>query len=58
MLSKIRNFYTISSDAAPREFASEQEQQKHYKRLRMQSFVAATLGYSLYYTMCAVRASM
>lgn len=49
MLSKIRNFYTISSDAAPREFASEQEQQKHYKRLRMQSFVAATLGYSLYY---------
>ncbi len=49
MLSKIKNYYSISSAAEPREFSSEAEQQKYYKRLRMQSFVAATLGYSLYY---------
>lgn len=48
MIKRISNFYRISSPSPLLE-ASEQEQQKRYKRLRMSSFLAATIGYSLYY---------
>lgn len=48
MLKKILSFYKISSPIAPLPL-SEEEQQKKYKWLRMSSFLAATIGYSLYY---------
>jgi len=48
MIKKVLGFYKISSPAAPLSL-SEAEQQKRYKRLRMSSFLAATIGYSLYY---------
>ena len=47
MLNKIRNFYRISAPAPVK--GSEQEQRTRYRRLYMQTFVAATIGYSLYY---------
>ena len=46
---RVTSFYAISPDAAEQKFASEEAQQKYYKKLRMQSFIAATIGYSLYY---------
>lgn len=48
MIKKILNFYRISSPVAPLPL-SEQDRQKRYKRLRLSSFLAATIGYSLYY---------
>lgn len=48
MIKKILRFYNISSPVTPLPI-SEGEQQKRYKRLRMSSFLAATIGYSLYY---------
>ena len=47
MLNKIRNFYRISAPVPVT--GSEQEQRTLYRRLYMQTFVAATVGYSLYY---------
>lgn len=47
MLNKVRNFYRISAPAPVK--GSEQEQRTRYRRLYMQTFVAATIGYSLYY---------
>lgn len=48
MLKKLLDFYKISSPAPPME-GSEADKEKLYKRLRLQAFFAATLGYSLYY---------
>lgn len=48
MIKKILNFYKISSPAVPLSL-SEEELPKRYKRLRLSSFLAATIGYSLYY---------
>ena len=47
MLNKIINFYQVSAPSADKVPAGQAD--KKYKRLRFQAFVAATLGYSLYY---------
>lgn len=47
MFKRILNFYRVSSPAADRLPADKADRQ--YKKLRFQAFVAATLGYSLYY---------
>ena len=47
MLEVIKKFYAISAPAA--EKLPENVADKKYKKLRFQAFVAATLGYSLYY---------
>ena len=44
---KILDFYRISP-ASPDKVAADKVD-KTYKRLRMQTFIAATLGYALYY---------
>ena len=44
----LTRFYRISSPVPRRQLDPAQEQ-KLYKRLRLQAFIAATLGYSLYY---------
>ena len=44
----LTRFYRISSRVPRRQLDPAQEQ-KLYKRLRLQAFIAATLGYSLYY---------
>lgn len=48
MLKHIADYYRVSKPIARLE-TSEASQTKYYKRLRLQSFIAATLGYSLYY---------
>lgn len=48
MFKKIISFYKISLPVNV-EAITEEEQQKKYKRLRLSSFLAATIGYSLYY---------
>lgn len=48
MSNKITRFYRISQPAKPLSIDAE-TQDKYYKRLRLQAFFAATLGYSLYY---------
>ena len=47
MFKRILNFYRVSYPAADRLPADKADRQ--YKKLRLQAFVAATLGYSLYY---------
>ena len=47
MWSSLRRFYRISDPIPVRE--SEAENRKRYRRLYMQTFAAATIGYSLYY---------
>lgn len=47
MLNKIKQFYAISAPSAEKVPADRAD--KKYKRLRLQAFIAATLGYSLYY---------
>ena len=47
-MSRITEFYRISP-AAPAREQDEASRDKYYRRLRLQAFVAATLGYSLYY---------
>lgn len=44
----LTRFYRISPPA-PRRQLEANDEQRLYKRLRMQAFIAATLGYSLYY---------
>lgn len=48
MIKKILSFYKIS---APKEIeeGTEQDIEKRYKKLRFSSFLAGTIGYSLYY---------
>ncbi len=48
MFEKIRNFYAVSAPIARAEL-SEADQRRLYRRLSMQSFLAGTFGYSLYY---------
>lgn len=47
-MNRITRFYRISGPASRREM-SEEARTKYYRRLRLQAFTAATLGYSLYY---------
>lgn len=47
MKGSLRNFYRISEPVPAR--GSEQENRTRYRRLYLQTFVAATIGYSLYY---------
>lgn len=49
IFSKIASFYSISPTADEREFTSDEARTKFYKKLRLQAFFAATIGYSLYY---------
>ena len=49
LFSRIRNFYAISEPIEQSDDISTPSGQKRYRRLAMQSFVAATIGYSLYY---------
>lgn len=48
MLKKIISFYKISSPSEPFS-GNEEEQSKYYKKLCWSSFLAGTIGYSLYY---------
>ena len=47
MLKKITDFYKVSQPSAEKLPADKAD--KQYKKLRFEAFVAATLGYSLYY---------
>lgn len=47
-MSRLTEFYRISPPAPDREM-DEAQRTKYYRRLRLQAFTAATLGYSLYY---------
>ena len=47
-MNRISRFYRISAPAPAREM-DEAARDKYYRRLRLQAFIAATLGYSLYY---------
>ena len=47
MFKKILSFYRTSAPSAERLTGPEAD--KKYKKLRLQAFIAATLGYSLYY---------
>ncbi|MBO8472939.1 MAG: MFS transporter, partial [Bacteroidetes bacterium] len=55
MLKKIRHYYRISG-ASPDKVAAGHENSK-YKRLRMQTFLAAIIGYSIYY-ICRISLSV
>lgn len=48
MIKKIINFYKISPSSSEM-LTNEDEIDKRYKRLRLSSFLAGTIGYSLYY---------
>ncbi len=48
MFDRIRNYYGVSRPAPLRDEPAA-SQQRRYRRLRLQTFAAATLGYSLYY---------
>lgn len=48
IFKKIASFYRISPPVKESD-CSPEEQQKRYRRLCIQTFIAATLGYSLYY---------
>ncbi|MBD8388589.1 MFS transporter [Dysgonomonas sp. BGC7] len=48
MIKRIINFYKISTPS-PFFIGNKEELTKKYKRLRISSFLAATIGYSLYY---------
>ena len=48
VMNRILRFYRISTPASDRE-TSEPQRTRYYRRLRWQTFIAATLGYSLYY---------
>lgn len=48
MFKSIVNFYKISEPSEPLQM-DERKQQRYYRKLSLQAFVAATLGYSLYY---------
>ena len=48
MFNSFRNFYKTSEPIAPLNL-DEKAQTRYYRKLSLQSFVAGTLGYSLYY---------
>ncbi|MEQ2544202.1 MFS transporter, partial [Alistipes intestinihominis] len=47
-MNRFTEFYRISPPAPAREMDAD-ARSKYYRRLRLQAFAAATLGYSLYY---------
>ena len=47
MFKRFFDFYRVSAPAAEKLPAEKAD--KQYRKLRLQAFVAATLGYSLYY---------
>ena len=47
-MNRIKEFYRISRPAPKREL-DDTACDRYYRRLRLQAFTAATLGYSLYY---------
>lgn len=49
VISSIKKFYSISAPIPQREDAEQTSGQRYYRSLAFQSFVAATVGYSLYY---------
>ncbi|MBQ8853280.1 MAG: MFS transporter [Alistipes sp.] len=49
LFSKIGNFYAISTPAPLSDDVGTPKGDKRYRRLAFESFVAATVGYSLYY---------
>lgn len=49
LISGFKKFYGISEPAPLRQDLNEAEQKKFHRSLAFQSFVAGTLGYSLYY---------
>ena len=49
LFSKIVNFYAISAPAPLSDDVGTPKGDKRYRRLAFESFVAATVGYSLYY---------
>ena len=49
LFTKIGNFYAISSPAPLSDDVGTPKGDKRYRRLAFESFVAATVGYSLYY---------
>ena len=49
LFSKIGNFYAISAPAPLSDDVGTPKGDKRYRRLAFESFVAATVGYSLYY---------
>lgn len=49
LFAKIGNFYAISSPAPLSDDVGTPKGDKRYRRLAFESFVAATVGYSLYY---------
>lgn len=49
LLSAIRRFYAISEPVALADDVGTAAGERRYRRLALQSFVAATVGYSLYY---------
>ncbi len=48
MFEKIKTFYGTSKPAPPLQYGPK-ERDRLYRRLRVQSFLAGTVGYSLYY---------
>ena len=49
LISGFKKFYGISDPATLRTDLDEQGQKRYHRSLALQSFVAGTLGYSLYY---------
>ena len=49
LFSSISRFYAISAPSEHTVDAESAEGRRYYRRLAMQSFIAATFGYSLYY---------
>ena len=49
LFSRISRFYSISAPQPPFEDTTTPDGERRYKRLAFESFIAATLGYSLYY---------
>ena len=47
-MNRIKEFYRISAPA-PKQEEDASVQEKRYRKLRLQTFAAATIGYSLYY---------
>lgn len=48
MFKQFKNYFKTSAPSAPFQ-GTDKEQEKYYKKLRFQAFLAGTIGYSLYY---------
>lgn len=49
IIKKILDFYRISSPNVSQTYASEDEKQKQFRRIRWATFLSATMGYGIYY---------